>query len=389
MADTSQDRTEEPTARKLQKSREQGQIPRSKEVTSAILIVCAGFLLQVLGANIGHTLMGIIRHNLSLSRGEIYDLAFMVQHLKDSGIAAALAVLPIPALLLLAIIASSGLTGGFLFETSLLQPKFSRMNPAQWISRVFSVRGLVELGKSILKVVLVVGCLLIVLWMRYPLSLSLGRMPVTSAIATGVGILGWALMAFGSVLFLIAMIDAPYQIWDNQQKLKMTKQEVRDEHKDMEGKPEVKSRIRQLQREMSNQRMMQRVPEADVIITNPTHYSVAIKYDTERASAPFVIAKGVDQVALKIREIARDSSCPVVEAPALTRAIYHSTKVDQEIPADLYLAVAQILAYIQQLTLYRKGQGGDVPPVMAKFEIPDNYGEDGKRVQKQDQDDDS
>ena len=182
-------------------------------------------------------------------------------------------------------------------------------------------------------------------------------MPVIEAIGEGVDILGWTLMAFGSALMLIAFIDAPYQIWDNKQKLMMTRQEVLDEHKDMEGKPEVKSRIRQLQREMSNRRMMQQVPEADVIITNPTHYSVALKYDIERASAPFVVAKGVDQIALKIREVARDTSRPIVQAPALTRAVYHSTKVDQEIPADLYLAVAQVLAYVQQLSQYRRGTG--------------------------------
>ncbi|CAM3718807.1 flagellar biosynthesis protein FlhB [Parendozoicomonas haliclonae] len=379
MADTSQDRTEEPTARKLQKSREQGQIPRSREIGSAVLIVFAGLLLQMYGLNIVDALMGIIRHNLSVDRLALFDTTYMLRHLSDSGIRAVLVVSPIPLALMLLAIGSSGLTGGFLFQTSLLEPKFNRLNPVSWFGRVFSLQGLVELGKSILKVVLVMGCLLVVLWQRYPLSLSLGRMPVNSAMATGVSILGWSLMAFGAVLFVIAAIDAPYQIWQNKQKLKMTKQEIKDEHKDIDGKPEVKGRIRQLQREMSMRRMMQRVPEADVIITNPTHYSVALKYDTDRASAPFVIAKGVDQVALKIREIARDSSKPVIEAPLLARAVYHSTKVDQEIPMDLYMAVAQVLAYVQQLSLYRKGQGGDTPPTMGKFDIPEVYDEDGHR----------
>ncbi|MCL6270135.1 flagellar biosynthesis protein FlhB [Sansalvadorimonas sp. 2012CJ34-2] len=377
MADTSQERTEQPTEKKLRKSREEGQIPRSREVLSAVLIMSAGFLMQLSGPYAAGQLEGILRYNLSFGRNEAYDLAYMFVHLKSSALTAVITVVPFVAILAGAAIASSGLTGGFLFETSLLQPKFNRMNPAQWIGRVFSVKGLVEVGKSMLKIILVIGCLLFVLWKRYPLSLSLGSMPIMQAIYEGCGILGWTLLAYGSALLLIALIDAPYQIWDNKQKLMMTRQEVQDEHKDVEGKPEVKSKIRQLQREMSNRRMMQSVPEADVIITNPTHYSIAIKYDLERASAPFVTAKGADQTALKIREIARECSRPIVEAPHLTRAIYYSTKVDQEIPADLYLAVAQVLAYVQQLDMYRRGQGGNRPPVRPGFKVPDEYDDEG------------
>ena len=246
MADTSQERTEQPTAKKLRKSREEGQIPRSREVMSAVLVMSAGFLMQVSGSYIAGKLEGILRYNLSVGRAEAYDLAFMLRHLQSSVLTAGLAVVPFVGILAFAAIVSSGLTGGFLFQTELLQPKFSRMNPAQWISRVLSVRGLVEVGKSILKIVLVISCLLFVLWKRYPLSLSLGNMPVMEAIYQGCDILGWTLLAYGSALLIIAMIDAPYQIWDNKQKLMMTRQEVLDEHKDMEGKPEVKSKIRQL-----------------------------------------------------------------------------------------------------------------------------------------------
>lgn len=368
----SDDRTEDPTQKKIDKSREQGQVPRSKDMGSAVLLIGAGFLLQSFGLTIGEALMDILRYNFTIERAAAFDTGYMLRHLAASGLKALLVVIPIPLILMVVSIITTVLTGGFLFQSSLLMPKFSRLNPMQWFSRLFSMQGLVELIKSILKVLLVIGCMVIVLWQRYPLSLSLGSMSIQGAIATGVSVLSGALVAFGMSLLIIGLIDAPYQIWTNKQKLKMTKQEIKDEYKEMEN-PELKGRIRQVQREMAMQRMMDSVPEADVVITNPTHYAIALKYDMARAGAPFVCAKGVDQVALNIREIAQENRRPMIEAPTLARAVYHSTKVDQEIPMDLYVAVAQVLAYVQQLSLYRRGLGGQKPPVMGKFKVPEEY----------------
>ncbi len=369
----SDDRTEDPTQKKIDKSREEGQVPRSREMGSAVLLMGAGFILKSYGGVMVDTLIEVLHYNLALERESIFDPEYMLKHLAATGFKAFLMVLPIPLILMMVSIVTNIMTGGFIFQTSLLFPKFSRLNPMQWFSRLFSMQGLVELIKSILKVVLVSGCMVLVLRQHYALSLSLASMPINAAMAAGVSVLGGSLVYFGGALLVIGLIDAPYQIWSNKQKLKMTKQEIKDEYKEMDGKPEVKGRIRQLQREMAMQRMMQSVPESDVIITNPTHYAVALRYDTTRAAAPFVCAKGIDQVALKIRELAKDTKRPMVEAAPLARAVYHSTKVDQEIPMDLYLAVAQVLAYVQQLTMYRQGRGGDKPPTMAKFDIPKEY----------------
>ena len=372
MSETDQDKTEEPSARRLEKSREEGQVARSKEINSALLLLIASLILQATAEQAAQVFSSIMEFSLSFDREVAFDSGFMFVMLKN----AFLKVLPLVSFILLTLMLAGAagqlVVGGWIFNIDQLAPKGSRMNPSQWFSRVFSVKGAMELLKSILKILLVISALFWLIYKEYPLLLTLSRYSIESAMVNGVKIMGQALFVYALCLVLIAAIDAPFQAWSHKEKLKMTRQELKDEHKDMEGSPEVKQKIRQLQRQMATQRMMERIPEADVVIVNPTHYSVALKYDQERSSAPFVIAKGVDQVALHIREIAKGNDVQIVESALLTRAIYYSTDIDQEIPADLYLAVAQVLAYVFQLSQFQQGKAPD-KPVLPTVEVPEQY----------------
>ncbi len=366
-----QEKSEQPSQRKLEKSKEKGQIARSRESASAALLLAGSGLFMLFGGRLAEAFVAAIRANLVLTRNQIFDEKVMLIQLTATLTDSFLALFPILAGLSVAAIVAQLVPGGWVFSTQALAPQLNRMSPKQWFNKVFSVRAVVELVKSLLKVTLILGALGILLYQYYPRLLSLGNIPLPTSIFLSLEVLSVALLIYGSVLGLIAAVDIPFQFWDHRQKLMMTKQEVKEEHKNMEGKPEVKNRIRQLQREMANRRMMQEIPQADVVITNPTHYSVAVKYDESRAGAPFVIAKGVDEIALKIREIARHSDVNIVEAPSLTRAIYHSTRVDQEIPSDLYMAVAQLLAYVQQLRFFQQGKVQE-EPARPDFNIPES-----------------
>ncbi|MGB1192026.1 MAG: flagellar type III secretion system protein FlhB [Pseudomonadales bacterium] len=239
--------------------------------------------------------------------------------------------------------------GGWLVSAKPLQPKLNRLNPLEGLKRMFSMKALVELFKALAKFILVAGVATLILFQMESDLLAIGHEPLIPAISHSTWIIIWSALGMSAATLIIAAIDVPFQIYDNAQKLKMTKQQVKDEHKDSEGKPEVKSRIRQIQRELAQSRMMAAIPDADVVITNPEHFSVALKYDTDGAGAPVVVAKGADEIAIKIREIANAHDIPVLRSPPLTRAVYFSTEIDHQIPAKLYLAVAQVLAYIYQL----------------------------------------
>ena len=276
------------------------------------------------------------------------------------------AIAPFLLILLAASIIGPVSLGGWIFSAEAMAPKASRMNPLAGLKRMFSVQALVELLKALAKFILIllVGLFVLSAWQGDLLSLV--HEPIESAILHAMTVVGWSALWMSCGLILIAAVDVPFQLWSSKQKLMMTKQEVRDEYKDSEGKPEVKQRIRQLQREMAERRMMQSVPDADVVITNPTHFAVALKYDPAKGSAPVLLAKGGDFTALKIREIATEHKVMVLESPALARAVFYSTELDQEIPAGLYLAIAQVLAYVYQLRQYQAGKGkrpGPLPDV--------------------------
>ncbi len=309
------------------------------------------------GAYMGNTLIGVMRGNFSLSRDVLMNEGSMALHLLASGKAALVAVQPFFIALLIASVVGPIALGGWLFSAEALQPKASRMNPLAGLKRMFSVQALVELLKALAKFLVILAVALLVLSVDQDDLLSIANEPLEPAILHSLKVVGWSAFWLSCGLILIAAVDVPFQLWSHKQKLMMTKQEVRDEYKDTEGKTEVKGRIRQLQRERAERRMMQSVPQADVVITNPTHFAVALKYDPEKGGAQMLLAKGGDFLALKIREIAQEHQVMVLESPALARAVYYSTELDQEIPAGLYLAVAQVLAYVYQLRQYRAGKG--------------------------------
>lgn len=351
------DKSEEPTGKRLEESRKKGQIARSKELNTLAVTLTGTVALIIFGAYMGNVLMDIMRGNFSLPRDVLMSERSMALYLLASGKEALLAVQPFLIALLIASVAGPIALGGWLFSAEALQPKASRMNPLAGLKRMFSVQALVELVKALAKFLVILAVALVVLAVDQDDLLAIANEPVEPAILHSLRVVGWSAFWLSCGLILIAVVDVPFQLWSHKQKLMMTKQEVRDEYKDTEGKPEVKGRIRQLQREMAERRMMQAVPQADVVITNPTHFAVALKYDPEKGGAPLLLAKGGDFLALKIREIAQEHQVMVLESPALARAVYYSTELDQEIPAGLYLAVAQVLAYVYQLRQYRAGKG--------------------------------
>ena len=373
--DSGQERTEEPTAKRLKESREKGQVPRSKELSTLAVVMVTALGMLMLGPEMVRKLMNLMVYNFSLERENLYSTDSMGLHLLAS-VELGLDVLgPLFAMVFVAALVAPVLLGGWLFSGKLLAPKFERMDPLAGIKRMFSVKALVELLKALAKFLVVLAVSLVVLRLRQNDLLALGSEPIPNALEHSAWILGMSLLMLSGSLILIAAVDVPFQMWDNKNKLKMTKQEIRDEYKDSEGKPEVKSRIRQMQREMAERRMMNNIPQADVVITNPTHYAVALKYDPLRSGAPVVVAKGADFIAQKIREVASEHDVVVLESPPLARAVFYSTELDQQIPAGLYLAVAQVLAYVFQLRQYRAGQGKR-PGKMPDLPIPDELRRD-------------
>ena len=370
-SESGQDKTEEPTEKRKRDAREKGEIARSKELnTVAVTLAGAGGILAF-GGYLAETLLEMMRMNFSLTREIIVDERSMGAFLLTSGKMAIWAVQPILILLFVISFVAPIVLGGFVFSGSLLQPKFSRMNPLSGIKRMFSMNALTELLKALAKFFVILVVAVAVLASDRQALLSIANEPLEQAIIHSLQVVGWSALWMSAGLLLIAAADAPFQLWQTHKKMKMTKQEVRDEYKDSEGKPEVKQRIRQLQREVSQRRMMAAVPQADVIITNPTHYAVALKYDPENGnSAPLLLAKGSDFMALKIREIGAEHKIQILESAALARAIYYSTEVEHEIPAGLYLAVAQVLAYVFQIRQYHAGKGKRPDPLKTDLPIP-------------------
>lgn len=362
--DSSQDKSEEPTAKRIEKSKEEGQVPRSKELnTTVILMVGSGGLLMY-GSELGNAIKNIMVSSFSLPREAIFDTRQMGLYMVNAAIEASTVLLPLLLALFFSSILGSIALGGWLLSAKAMAPKFSRMSILKGLKRMFALKALVELLKAVAKVSVVLFFAVLILNAQTDELLGLSQESVILAMTHAVQILGWSFFYLSCTMIVIAMADVPFQIYDHHKNLKMTKQEVKDEYKDTEGKPEVKGRIRQLQREVAQRRMMADVPEADVVITNPTHYAVALRYKPEQDAAPVLLAKGNDQTALKIREIAKANGVEIVSAPPLARSVYHHSEIGQEIPSGLYMAVAQILAYIFQLKQFRRR-------VIAKPDMPD------------------
>ena len=331
--------------------------------------------LMVLGPQFVDGLRRLFVERFVLRRSDVFDPNAMLAHLTGA-IADALWLLsPFFLLMMVVAVLASVALGGFNVSLQAMQPKLSKLDPIKGMKRIFSAKGLMELLKSLGKFVLVATATVALLNLWSDQLLRLGDLGIEQALVAGMGIVGWSALLLASTLILMALIDVPFQLWQHRRDLKMTQQEVRDELKETEGKPEVKGRIRQLQREMAQRRMMQEVPKADVIVTNPTHYAVALRYDPDKMGAPIVVALGKDLVAGAIREVGDAHRIPRVEAPVLARAIYFNTELGQPIPAALFLAVAQLLAYVFQLRAYRE-EGGDIPMPPQDYPVPEAYRHD-------------
>ena len=354
--ESGQEKTEDPTPKRIREAREKGDVPRSKELATTLVLMTAVASVFVFGAQLADKMLGIMESNFVLDRQSVFDTNKMLAHFESSSWDAVLGVSGIFSIILVAAFIGPIALGGWNFSGKSLAPKGSRISPLAGIKRMFSLKALVELFKAIAKFSLVGGFAILILWNIRSEILALATFEARPAIKEAIDIVVWVFMALSAVLILIAAVDVPYQIYEYTEKMKMTLQEVKDELKNTEGKPEVKGRIRQLQREIAQRQMMKSVPEADVVITNPTHYAVALKYDGEGRGAPVLVAKGVDFLAFKIREVAEEHDVPVLSAPPLARAIYNFTEIEEEIPSGLYMAVAQVLAYVFQLKRYKERQ---------------------------------
>jgi len=368
-----QEKSEDPSQKRLDDARRKGQIPRSREFNSMVMLVSAALSLLFMGDDLMRDFSAMLADGLTLDRKMIFDRFGVIAGLSKMLEEAGMMLMPYFLISVVAAIASSLVIGGWSFSMEAMAPSFGKMNPWSGFKRMFDVRGLVELIKSILKLLLIGFVAVLMMDSLGAELLNLGYQEPNAAMGHAGQMLTWVFLVLSLLLIMIAAIDIPYQLWDHAKQMKMTMQEVRDEFKDSEGKPEVKSRIRQMQRELAQRRMMEAVPEADVIITNPTHYAVALKYDGEGMRAPRVVAKGKNLIAAQIRNKAMEHEVPIFSAPPLARAIYFSTEIDQEIPAGLYFAVAQVLAYIYQLKATRKGATGYAPQAPNNLPVPDEY----------------
>jgi flagellar biosynthesis protein FlhB len=369
--DSSQEKTEEPTGRRLEQAREKGQIARSKELGTAAVLLASAVGFMMTGPALAKSLFRIMEQILTMERAQIFDTNSMFRVWGVIGTELAIPLLSFISMLAVVSFLGNIVLGGINFSVKAFMPKGSKMNPMSGFKRMFGTQALVELTKGIAKfsVVAISAYLLLDVYFAEILQLSNDHLPNNAYHA--LDLLVWMFILLCSSTLLIVIIDVPFQVWNHNKQLKMTKQEIKDEYKDTEGQPEVKARVRQMQREMAQKRMMAEVPKADVIVVNPEHYAVAVKYDASRSTAPFVVAKGIDEVAFQIRAIAREHDVAIVSAPPLARAIYHTTKLDQQVPEGLFTAVAQVLAYVFQLRAFQKGQGRRPKPIPLNQPIPD------------------
>lgn len=370
-----QERSEEATAKRKKESRDKGEIARSKELTTVIILLVSGVGFFFLGSKLVSDIMDILRNSLTIEREKIFDIStFPVLFLErvEEGMSA---VMPLFILLVVAAVVAPMAMGGWSFSLKPITPDLKKLDPIKGMGRVFSVKGLMELAKALAKFVLVGSVGVWLLQGRLDDFLALGNMNLQQGVAQMGTDLIWAFILLSSALLLVAAVDAPFQLWDHARKQKMTLQEIKDEHKETDGNPELKGKVRQKQQEISQRRMMQEVPKADVVITNPTHYAVAIRYDQTAMGAPIIVALGVDEIAGHIRRIAAANDVPILSAPPLARALYHNCDLEEEIPAGLFLAVAQVLAYVYQLRHYEL-EGGLSPEFNSDVPIPDDLKRD-------------
>ena len=363
------EKTEDASPRRLEKAREEGDIPRSRELATFAVLMVAGGGLWITGGSLVGRLSNALESGLSLDREQIYNPNVLFERIGTDIAGVMLACLPLAGAILLVMLASPLMIGGWNFSAKAFTPSFNKLNPMRGLGNMVSANALIELLKAIAKTLLIGAVAWYVVMSQKDAVIGLVVEPLgTSTVHLG-SILAKAFLTMVGALGAVALLDGPYQIWHYADKHKMTRQEVIQESKESDGNPQIKGKIRQMQREMARGRMMQNVPTADVIVTNPTHYAVALKYADGQKGAPRVVAKGVDEVAAKIRELGAEHKVTLLEAPALARALYRHTDIDEEIPEKLFSAVAEVLAYVYQLRAYKKGEG-DYPDRPKKLAVP-------------------
>lgn len=368
--DSDLEKTEPASERRLEQAREEGNVPRSRELAACASLLAGGLLLWTMGASLEASFGLLLKDGLSLPRALAFDTPLLLEHGQALVGRALWALLPFALALLVVVLAAPLLVGGWLFSTKAFLPRFDRLDPIAGIGRLFSLHALGELGKALAKTVLVGAAAFFVVRSQSDAVFALAMLPPGAGDGALGKLLFLAFAGMAAVLGLIAVVDVPWQRWQHAKKLMMTREEVRQEHKEQEGNPEIKARIRSQQREMARRRMMAEVPKADVVVTNPTHYAVALKYSEDRHAAPVVVAKGADEIAAKIRELAAEHRVPLLEAPPLARALYRHTEPGEAIPERLYTAVAQVLAWVFQLRAGSEAAPPSGIAVPADMDIP-------------------
>jgi flagellar biosynthetic protein FlhB len=364
--DTSQERTEEPTPKRLDDARKKGQVPRSRELSMTLVMLVGAITILFTGQHLAEGVADVMRAGFGFDQSLLASKDAMMQFFAEQSMDAIVTLLPLLMILFVTAIAAPATIGGWNFSLQALQPKLERLDPLKGLKRVFGPKGLMELLKTLGKFLVVGIAAAILINALAPRFAGLSTLDSVPAMVEATSMVAFALIVLSAVLIIIAAVDVPFQVYQHTKQLKMTKQEVRDEMKQTEGKPEVKAKIRQLQQEIASRRMMEDVPNADVVITNPTHFAVALRYDAGKMDAPVVVAKGADLVAAAIRQVAEDNDVPLLEAPPLARALFHAADIGEAIPAGLYVAVAEVLSWVYQI---RRISGASYQPAPPKINV--------------------
>ena len=362
------EKTEPASTRRLEQAREEGQVPRSREIGAFLVLVVAATAFWFVGPWMMQRTTVIFRRGLIIEEPLFRDPQFMLVRFADLFLDALLSFAPLLLALVVAALVSPFFLGSWNFSLKALNPDFGRLDPIKGLSRLISWSGLVELVKAVAKALVVGGVAFWVLWSERTDIFALFGQSIEVAMSSAGHLLNFSFLMIVMAMLLIVAVDVPFQLWQYYDKLKMSKEEVKREGREMEGDPQIKGRIRQLQREAARKRMMGAVPTADVIVTNPTHFAVALAYKSGM-TAPKIVAKGAGEIALKIREIGAENGVPLLEAPPLARALYRHADIDQEIPSALYAAVAEVLAYVYQLATWRQ-VGGSYPMPPRELAVP-------------------
>ncbi|MDT4805673.1 Flagellar biosynthetic protein FlhB [compost metagenome] len=363
------EKTEPASERRLEKAREEGNVARSRELTTFVMLATASAGLWLAAESLGASLSGALRRGLQFERASAFDPAHMLSQSGLMVLHALMAIGPLFAMMVVAAVAAPLMLGGWMFSGKAVAPNFGKLNPLAGIGRMFSAQALAELVKALAKSALIGGVAWWVIVDDIEAVMALMSQPAHEALPHALVLVAKHCALIAATLFLVALVDVPFQLWNYYRKLRMSREDVRQEHKESEGDPHIKAQIRRQQQQMARRRMMAEVPKADIVLTNPTHFAVALQYLDSDMRAPRVVAKGTELVAARIREMAKEHKVAILEAPPLTRALYRHTKLGEEIPAGLYTAVAEVLAWVYQLKRWNS-EGGEAPRTPTDLPVP-------------------